>query len=350
MQRITNNWSLKLIALVLAVLLWSHVRGEVNPLEASSVDVPLKVQPPRGMVLLNPDEMPSKVTVTLRGPRLALRNIKGGGLANPLAPTEQAPNVVEGAVEAIVDFSKFKSETRTRVTEQEVPIKAETDDANRRLGVEVLGVKPDEVSVVLDRSRNARFSVQPRFEPGPELGFRVANLRVRPGSAEAYGPSKALTRISAVWARTNGRVFKRDIERVTRATLVAVDNKGGAIGNVRLEPGTVEVAGILQEDLIMRRVPLAARLTGAPAAGYHVTGIILKPARITLSGPRQTLEGLKAVSVPLDVSRGRTTIRHHITPKLPESMTVLDKQQVLAIVHFARVAPGPLHIRKTPPD
>ena len=42
MNRLRHNWNLKLISLGLAVLLWLHVRGEVNPTETAEIDVPLK--------------------------------------------------------------------------------------------------------------------------------------------------------------------------------------------------------------------------------------------------------------------------------------------------------------------
>ena len=87
MNRLSNNLSLKLISLALAVLLWSHVRGEVNPLETSTVDVPLRTAAPRDVIVLKSSNLPEKVTVLVRGPRIALRNIKGGALANPVSYT-----------------------------------------------------------------------------------------------------------------------------------------------------------------------------------------------------------------------------------------------------------------------
>jgi hypothetical protein len=141
MQRITNNWSLKLISVVLAVLLWSHVRGEVNPLETTSVDVPLVVTPPPGLDFRG--ELPTKVTVLLQGPRVSLRNIKGGALANPLAPSDQAPNIVEGAVRATLKVEN------ARPGEQKLAVRATSNVAD----VEVLRVTPPDIPVTLERVR-----------------------------------------------------------------------------------------------------------------------------------------------------------------------------------------------------
>ena len=50
MSRALNNWNLKLMALVLALALWSHVRGEVNPLESATFSVRLDARAPQGFV------------------------------------------------------------------------------------------------------------------------------------------------------------------------------------------------------------------------------------------------------------------------------------------------------------
>lgn len=138
MQRLTHNLGLKLLSLVLAILLWSHVRGEVNPLETMTVDVPLRVKAPDGWRLAG--EVPAKVTLLLQGPRVSLRNIKGGALANPLMPTDQAPNIVEGALSASLP------ELRPRAGTQKVTVQAESHVVD----VEVLRASPAEIPVTLE--------------------------------------------------------------------------------------------------------------------------------------------------------------------------------------------------------
>lgn len=140
MHRITHNWNLKLISLALAVMLWSHVRGEVNPLESAVVEVPLRMRVPSGFVLRG--AMPTKVGVTLRGPRLALRDITGGALPNPLAPAEQSSKVVRGAIRAWVEVA------RPRVGRQQAVVRTQSFAPD----VEASNARPGEVSFVLQRA------------------------------------------------------------------------------------------------------------------------------------------------------------------------------------------------------
>ena len=139
MSRLLNNWSLKLVALVIAIALWSHVRGEVNPLETATFTVPLLAVAPPGMTILNRGAIPREVRVTLRAPRVTLREFKGGVPLNPLAPPTDAPPLGARYVSASLDFPVPKVGTAS------APVKVESlvEDA------EVLGAKPTDVVVTL---------------------------------------------------------------------------------------------------------------------------------------------------------------------------------------------------------
>src|SRR5690606_15227274 len=100
LARISNNWSLKLTALVLSLALWSHVRGQVNPWETATFKARLDVEVPRGYIVVSRNELPRTVVVTLRGPRLTLRALKGPAPANPLSSVEDAPLLPAGQLKA----------------------------------------------------------------------------------------------------------------------------------------------------------------------------------------------------------------------------------------------------------
>ncbi len=148
MNRFLNNWPLKLTALLLSIGLWSHVRGESNPLETATFSVRLQTSAPRGFALVSSDA-PKTVHVTVRAPHLELRALGGPTLplANPLTTTDaDAPPVLNGALTAALDYSAIAKPTDAP---QNIPIRAESTGED----VEILGVKPASVSVVLERAR-----------------------------------------------------------------------------------------------------------------------------------------------------------------------------------------------------
>ena len=136
-NRIINNWSLKLTSLVIAFFLWSHVRGQVNPWEVVSFKVPLKAQPPQGIVLGENSRLPATVVVTVRGPHLTLRAIKGPAPINPLTSADTPTPLSTGQVKATIDF------TGVHPGIQSLPIKASTTSDD----LDVVGVNPSEARV-----------------------------------------------------------------------------------------------------------------------------------------------------------------------------------------------------------
>lgn len=148
MNRFLNNWPLKLTALILSLGLWSHVRGESNPLETATYSVRLRAQAPLNLSM-KALGLPSVVRVTVRASRQELRLLSGTSLplSNPLAPAAtDAPFVQNNALSASLDFATVvPGSTGTQL----VPVRVESQAEE----VEVLGVKPASVSVALGKTR-----------------------------------------------------------------------------------------------------------------------------------------------------------------------------------------------------
>lgn len=137
LKRFLNNASLKLTALIIAVFLWSHVRGQVNPWEVASFKIPLKALPPQGIVLGESSRLPKTVIVTVRGPRLTLRSLKGSTPVNPLTSTQAPTPLNSGAVHAAVDF------TGAHPGIQSLPVNAQTNSYD----LDVISINPSDVRV-----------------------------------------------------------------------------------------------------------------------------------------------------------------------------------------------------------
>jgi hypothetical protein len=139
MNRLLHNWNLKLTSLVLAIALWSHVRGEINPLETGAFTVPLEANIPAGFALSNPKALPATVRVSVRAPRTSLRQVKGGIPANPLAPPDEAPLLSSRYFRAYLDSAAL------RAGADSVAIKVNSNVE----GAEILDIKPSDISIVL---------------------------------------------------------------------------------------------------------------------------------------------------------------------------------------------------------
>jgi hypothetical protein len=138
MNRLTNNWNLKLMALVLAIVLWGHVRGEVNPIDTVTYSLRLQTDLPKNLHVANKAEIPSDVRVTLRAPRSVFRQINGMLPSLPIAAPEAARQLPAKYGSARLDF------TLARPGKQEIPVRCEISKT-----LDLLGVDPSNVALVL---------------------------------------------------------------------------------------------------------------------------------------------------------------------------------------------------------
>ncbi|RYX84321.1 hypothetical protein EON83_10430 [bacterium] len=144
MNRLLNNWPLKLTAFVLSIGLWSHVRGESNPLETQTFSVKLDLRFPQTL-RVEDTSAPKTVRVTVRAPHQELRLMSGVTLPLP-APDSDAPMVANNALSASLDFADVSEPSGEP---QLIPVRVDSSSED----VEILGVKPANVSVTLGKRR-----------------------------------------------------------------------------------------------------------------------------------------------------------------------------------------------------
>jgi len=316
------------MALVLSIALWSHVRGEVNPWEKKVFSVRLPHNPPARMMLVNEAALPATVTVTLRGPRHTLAEIKGGGLPEAL-PLNDVSTVVNGDISAQFDYSNVHS------GQQMVPVKIKVAPSIEDL-VDVVDWKPRTVNLALDQATSARFLVQPQFTLNSTSGYRVENVTLMPDSVELSGPSNSLGRVAKVRAQVKPQGLALDTTRTVRAPIVALDADGQAVQGISIEPEEAQVTATLLENLITRKMRVAATWQGTPAAGYHVTDIEILPPRVTVRGPQRVLDKMASITAPLNLEGVTTTVSRRVAVALPAGVTPVGARQVLVRIHIAR--------------
>jgi len=158
----------KLLALLIAVILWAVVHGQ--GVGSLSMDVPLQVQGlPEDMVIVN--DPPDHVRVTIGGLQARLNALKPQDVHVPL----DASDLNEpGEVERVLNLN----------------------DIRLPAGLTVLKLQPDRLKLQVDRVVHHRIAVRPRLEL-PE-GWRVEQLEVSPAEVELAGPEIWLDALSEV--------------------------------------------------------------------------------------------------------------------------------------------------------
>ena len=330
MNRLLQNWNLKLTSLVLAVALWTHVRGEVNPMETATFSVRLEPTAPEKLMIMNADRLPKVVRVTLRAPRVTLREIKGGLPPNPLAPVDEAMPLPARFAHARLDFSL------ARTGQQDLPIKVDSSLDE----TEVIGVKPSVVEVVLDQPDVKTFPVKAVMAtPLPE-GFYLDKVGVQPIKARAFGPAQRLQRVASVRAETKAAAYRSDKMESAAARLVAVDSNGRRLEDIQLVPPEVQVNGMLKEKLEVQELKIDLSQDGDVPDGYRVVGMSAQPASVRVRASRRVLDDISTVPLRVDVTGQKLSFSRHLKLAFPEGITALKNSPVRVDVTVAPFSAG----------
>lgn len=160
-------WGLRLLALAVALALWFVISVEKRETQRQKgVEASVSYNPPAGLILLNPEQ---SVTVVLSGPDRLITSL------NPFQ------------VDVQVDLRGARPGT---VTANLTPAQVV-----RPQGLEVLSIKPSQLTLMLDRERTVRLPVEPRFAGEPAAGARLGKPEVIPPQVQVVGPESMFARV-----------------------------------------------------------------------------------------------------------------------------------------------------------
>ncbi len=169
-KKLTNNWGLKLFALLIAVVLWSSVVGQENIEMSIRVPLELKNIPPSMMV---GNEVPTDIDVRIFGHQRRLRL----AASRPMSKILDLSGLPEGE-----HFFLLRPE-----------------DFNLPAGVEALRVAPSTLQINLIRTTTNSVSVRPVLYGTPEEGFAVEDTIFTPSKVQVVGALRDMDSLDWVW-------------------------------------------------------------------------------------------------------------------------------------------------------
>ncbi len=173
LERLTENWVLKLISLAFAVVLWFFVIGERN-LELSYI-VPLEYQGlSRDLIIAN--EVPSSVSVRIAGPRALLMHHTAGDISIAVD--------LKGLPAGMTSFKRLE------------------ESLNIPSGLKVTRISPSFVDVKLERIREKKVPVRVVLTGAPVAGYVVTQTRVEPEEVVVSGAGSELKSVNEVFTES----------------------------------------------------------------------------------------------------------------------------------------------------
>ena len=248
-----EEWSLKLLSLAIALVLWLLVTGQNQPVTAH-VSVQLNFIRPPALEISN--DPPRTVDVMLTGSRNKLDDLTTLDLV------------------ATVDISDQRAGER-------VLRLADKAQISLPQGVKVDGFQPSAVPVRLEPIIERQVPIEPKLEGTPADGYEVYSVRPNKGSVTLRGPESRMVALPKVVTET---IWLGGHKESFTATNVAIDVPDPKVD--LLDP-VVNVEIEIGERRVERSVS-GVVVTGADGSRMHPAS-----ASVTVLGPSSMVESLK---------------------------------------------------------
>jgi len=295
-----NNTFVKIVASLLAILLWLAVRSGGEPATQSNfaqmtrelTDKPVKVlYDERNFSLVGEP----KVTLQLHGSML--------DVVNTVA--------IADSIKALADA------TTLGVGQHEVPVLIQ----GKPPGIEI---EPVNVTIRLEANVSKEMNIELVTEGQPKEGLNVGEALVTPKTVIVSGAKSVVELVDKIVATISVDEAEEGIK--TSSPLQALDQNGKPVKGVVLSRDRVEVNIPITKP--SKSVPLQLSFKGELAAGFAVEAVKQTNA-VTLYGPANVLEKIDNVPVPpIDLTGVNQTATYKIKLPAVEGATALQPEEV----------------------
>lgn len=320
---ITNNFGLKLLAALFAVILW--------------------------LVVVNIDD-----------PKVSQRFSASVVLENTEYLTDQGKyfevlddtNTIVFTVTAKRSYLEKLSNTDFKAVANMENAIIDSESGTGKVPIEVTALRYNSLVTISKATQNLEIALddlaQQQYIVGVETsgelaeGCAIGEVSVSPNLLKVSGPQSVVSRIDHVTASIDVTGVTEDV--VASVIPVLYDAEGAVIdkNNLILNMSTVTVT---VRVLDTKAVSLIFNVTGTPADGYAYMDMEYDPQTITIKGTAAALNNVTAVTIPestLDISGAREDLTQvvDVSEYLPGGVTMVDKTQakVTVTVHIAQLA------------
>lgn len=292
MEFFNRNLMAKIIALIVAVILWFFVMNEQNPAIDSTFTIPLEVQnAPEGYMV---EKGVETIKLKVRGPRSLF------------------------ALAGEKDFKAYAD--LNGITEGKHSVKVQTVLPQ---GFDLVTASPETVIFDVDKIIRESYRVDLAFSGSPDGGLTIGNAVPSVKEVNVEGPSAAVGAVSRVVGYVS--LAGKDSDFSAAVPLVAVNSEGKEVSDVRLTPGSVNVDVSMVKGLYKKYVDVKPSVANDLPERYLLNSIRIEPAKIDIFGDQRIVEKLDFIETEtISLADLTKPVTKEVKLKLPIGITVTN--------------------------
>lgn len=341
-KKLLNNWGIKLLSVILAIVTWISVIFLVDPVvDSEPHEVTVKII--NTNVVTDNDKVftvldnSRNITVTLTGTASMLATIKSEDITATADMRE------------LMKWQSDISEEDSRAIVGTIPIRIECKGITSRN----ISASSQTVKVSIENKHSSEFVVNVTTNnTSPASGFVVGRLTSSVKTVTISGAESLIAKIQKVEAEIDVTNLTSDKE-FENVALNIYDKNGDKLTATQLEnldfstsSRTPYVNVSMELWKVSKDVELKVTASGTPAAGFRCTSVDVTPATISIAGTAEALKALREAgnvinieqSISVEGARSDVETTIDITEFLPEN-TKLAEDVSESIFVTAKISP-----------
>ena len=294
---IRHNFLKKVIAVIVASVLWVFVMDDQNPVIEGSYTVPLAVTgvSPEYRAIYQDQQ----VKIKLRAPRSYFVNY---GNSDFRAFVNMA-NYVEGT---------FDVET----------------EASYPQGFELISTSPEIIRVKLDPIIEKQMPVDIIVTGSLPEGQGVKSITKSSENVTVVGPRTAVESVTRVIGYAGLSNNTEDFNLQT--SLTAINEDGRTVSNVRIVPSAINVFVDIETNIIKKSVPVTAEIT--VPSGWEISNKKIEPETLELSGTKENLDKVASLKIPvITIQPGPQIYKKTFNVEIPDGVMAMSNDVVVTV-------------------
>ncbi len=299
-----SDLTLKIFALLIAILMWSYVMNEVNPeivrqypnidLEFSNIESLDK----EGLKLMSPQE--SKVAVKIAGKKSDMDSFSSKN------------------IKALVDLSGYTE------GQMKVPVKVSLD--NQMNSIQIVDYEPKEVMITFDKFVTVEKNITVRTTGQLPNTYVLDDIVIKPETVLLKGPRSYTKEVAEVLAYIDLEGKKANGK--TTAQIRVLDDQGNDLVGIEKDPKTVSANINIKRA---KEVKIQPKLNKALPEGMSVNDIIVSPSKIQLKGDESVLDLGYIETTEVDVDKLLENKPIKVDLLLPKNIEKLNPKENITV-------------------
>jgi len=310
-DKVFSHMGLKLLALLLATLLWLAVMNISDPTISKTV-TGISVEALNGDAIkasgyLYSITSGSTVDVVVKGPRSIVENMGAGNFY------------------ASADLSQLSvTNTATISVETNESIKAENA---RKIEITVVD---QYMNVSIEESAESNFQVKVITRGSLPDGYALGTPVATPNVVTITAAESVINSIAEVRAVVSINGLTSDL--TTKVELGCVDAYGNAIDETDMTYSASEVE-VTVPVYTTKEIPINVTTKGEVASGYGIVNIYYDPTSVVVAGEADNLDTLDSIDIAIDVTDGSDDIEQNVdlSDYLPDGVIIGDSTDNVAV-------------------